>query len=131
MPLLVSCRHCKRPVVMVPRLTEREVVWLWDHLASCDSDALSLDDQVIRPGVENLLRHFRVIEIDGRVGVDRAPSFELRRVLAQELRERGRDGHDDDAREVGLSTILAGDFSAPNLMPILRQKSGCAHFHRS
>ncbi len=72
MPLLVSCRHCKRPVVMVPRLTEREVVWLWDHLASCDSDALSLDDQFIRPGVENLLRHFRVIELDGRVGVDRA-----------------------------------------------------------
>ena len=58
MPILVSCWHCKRGVLMVPRLTERELAWLVDHLAACDPD-----DPSVGLGVGNLLRHFRVVEI--------------------------------------------------------------------
>src|SRR6266705_426932 len=47
MPILVSCWHCKRAVLMAPRLTERELVWLWDHLGGC-----APDDPSIGLGVE-------------------------------------------------------------------------------
>ncbi len=31
MPILVSCWHCKRAVLVVPRMNERELAWLLDH----------------------------------------------------------------------------------------------------
>ena len=67
MPILVSCWHCKRAVLMVPRMTERELVRLWDHLGGCDPD-----DPSIGLSVGNILRHFRVVEIEGSAGTDRA-----------------------------------------------------------
>jgi len=67
MPILVSCWHCRRAVLMVPRMTERELVWLWDHLGGCDPD-----DPSIGMGVGNILRHFRVVEIEGSAETDRA-----------------------------------------------------------
>ena len=68
MPILVSCWHCKRAVLMVPRMAERELAWLCDHLAACDPD-----DPSIGLGVGNLLRHFRVVEVEGERGTGRAP----------------------------------------------------------
>ena len=67
MPILVSCWHCNRAVLMVPRMTERELVRLWDHLRGCDPD-----DPSIGLSVGNILRHFRVVEIEGGAGTDRA-----------------------------------------------------------
>ena len=66
MPILVSCWRCKRAVLMVPRMSERELVWLCDHLAVCDPD-----DASIGLGVGNLLRHFRLVEFKGERGTDR------------------------------------------------------------
>ena len=67
MPILVSCWHCKRPVLMVPRMTERQLAWLWNHLAACDPD-----DPSIGLGVGSILRHFRMVEIEEAPGTDRA-----------------------------------------------------------
>jgi len=48
-------------------MTERELVCLWDHLGACDPD-----DPSIGMGVGNILRHFRVVEIEGSAETDRA-----------------------------------------------------------
>jgi hypothetical protein len=66
-PLLVSCWHCKRAVLIVPRLTERDLAWLCDHLAACEPD-----DPSIGLGVGAILRHFRLVEIEGEPETDRA-----------------------------------------------------------
>ena len=71
MPVLVSCWHCKRAVLMVQRMTERELVLLGDHLAD-HLAACGRDDPPLGLGVENLLRHFRVVEVEGERGTDRA-----------------------------------------------------------
>ena len=66
MPILASCWHCKRAVLMALRVTERELHWLLDHLAACDPD-----DPSIGLGVGDILRHFRMVEIEGAPGTDR------------------------------------------------------------
>ncbi len=55
MALLVSCRHCKRAVLMIGEDVRAEVAFLRDHLAVC------------RPGdfAEDALRHFRSVAIEG------------------------------------------------------------------
>ncbi len=53
MPILVSCWHCKRAVLMVPRMTERELVRLWDHLGGCDPDDPSIGLSVEMEGGMN------------------------------------------------------------------------------
>jgi len=73
MSIFVSCWHCKRPVLTVPRMTEIELLSLWDHLAVCDHPVdPSLDDPSIRLGADHVLRHFRVVEIDDRARTNRA-----------------------------------------------------------
>ena len=71
MPILVSCWHCKRAVLIVPRLTERELILLGDHLVD-HLAACGCDHPYIGLAVENLLRHFRVVEIEREPGPDRA-----------------------------------------------------------
>jgi hypothetical protein len=67
MPIFVSCIHCKRPVLVVPRMSDREVVWLYEHLAACESDDPSLE-----AGVGSVLSHFRTVRFEAERQTERA-----------------------------------------------------------
>ena len=72
MSILVSCWHCKRPVLTVPRMTDGELLSLSEHLAVCDHpDGPSLDDPSVRLDADHVLRHFRAVEIDDRARTNR------------------------------------------------------------
>lgn len=59
MQALVSCRHCKRAVLMAPGRERRDVMRLRDHLAECrpDDPAEALDDA-------DVVEHFRFVLIE-------------------------------------------------------------------
>ena len=58
MQALVSCRHCKRGVLMTRATERRDLLRLRDHLADCrpDDPSEALDDA-------DVLRLFRVVPI--------------------------------------------------------------------
>jgi len=64
MAIFVSCWHCKRPVLTVPRLAEGELVALSEHLELCDPDDPALDDPFMGLSADHLLRHFRVVAFE-------------------------------------------------------------------
>jgi hypothetical protein len=59
--LLVSCRYCLRPIMLTGRIADLEFAELGRHLRSCWPREPSAE----RPGVDEVLRHFRV---DGDYG---------------------------------------------------------------
>jgi hypothetical protein len=54
--LLVSCRYCLRPIMLAGRITDSELAELGQHLRTCGPREPSAE----RPGVDEVLRHFRV-----------------------------------------------------------------------
>ena len=65
--VLVSCRHCKRMVLMEQGMDLADLVRLREHLAACRPDDRS---NVLRD--ENLLRHVRVVVVETERGTSRA-----------------------------------------------------------
>jgi len=61
--VLVSCRHCKRVVLMEQGMDLADLVRLREHLAACRPDDPS---DVLRD--ENLLRHVRVVVVETEQG---------------------------------------------------------------
>lgn len=70
MPVLVSCRHCKRAVLIAAHVTEREMGALSEHLAACEPPVRVVDGQ--GAGMVHVLRYFRVAEIERDRRTDRA-----------------------------------------------------------
>ena len=54
--VVVSCRHCREPIVMAARIGYEELDALLAHVRSCRPSAHLPDP----PGVEAILRHFEV-----------------------------------------------------------------------
>ena len=63
---MLSCRHCKRAVLIGERITLTDVVELVRHLATC-----APDDPFDSTLVEDSLRHFRRVAIEGEEGPNR------------------------------------------------------------
>jgi hypothetical protein len=54
--VLVSCRHCRRPVSLTGEIDDRERAALRDHLRGCaTTQPVELGSEV-----DDLLRHFRI-----------------------------------------------------------------------
>jgi len=70
MSVLVSCRHCKRAVLIAARVTEREIGALSAHLAACEPPLRVVGDS--GAGMMCVLRYFRVAEIERERRPDRA-----------------------------------------------------------
>ena len=71
MPVLVSCRHCKRAVLISAHVTEREIGALADHLAACEPPVRVVGGSGAGT-MMNVLRYFRVAEIERDRRADRA-----------------------------------------------------------
>jgi len=65
--VLVSCRHCKRMVLMEQGMDLADLVRLREHLATCRPDDPS---DALRD--ESLLRHVRVVVVETEQGTSRA-----------------------------------------------------------
>ena len=63
---MLSCRHCKRAVLIGERITLTDVVELVRHLATC-----APDDPFDSTLVEDSLRHFRRVAIESEEGPNR------------------------------------------------------------
>jgi len=63
---MLSCRHCKRAVLIGERITPADVVELVHHLAECTPDE-SFDSIL----VEESLWHFRRVAIEAEEGTKR------------------------------------------------------------
>jgi hypothetical protein len=59
--LLVSCRYCLRPVMLTGRIADPELAELGHHLRYCGPREPSAQ----RSGVDEVLRHFRVVGDQG------------------------------------------------------------------
>jgi hypothetical protein len=53
---LVSCRHCQRPILLGDRIRDAELSQLRQHVLDRHPDKMASPS----PGIEALLRHFRV-----------------------------------------------------------------------
>jgi hypothetical protein len=54
--LLVSCRHCRRPIALVGEIDELERHELQQHLRGC----ITTEPVASAPGTDELLQHFRI-----------------------------------------------------------------------
>ena len=55
--VLVSCRHCERPVSLIGEMDERERAALRDHLRGC----VAPYPVELGPESDEVLRHFRMV----------------------------------------------------------------------
>jgi len=62
---MLSCRHCKRAVLIGERITPADVVELVHHLAGCTPDEPF--DSIL---AEDSLRHFRRVAIESEEGTE-------------------------------------------------------------
>jgi hypothetical protein len=55
--VLVTCRHCLRPIALTGEIDDRERAALRNHVRSC----MTAQPVELGPETDELLRHFRIV----------------------------------------------------------------------